>query len=72
MASQKQLEGTRISREGDSYSKVLASPSKMVGGEKQRALRSTITLSKHTLQIFTDASKEGCDAHLNEHTARET
>ena len=25
---------------------------------------------KHTLQIFTDASKEGWGAHLNEHTAR--
>ena len=25
---------------------------------------------KHDLQIFTDASKEGWDAHLNEHTAR--
>ena len=27
---------------------------------------------KHALQIFTDASKEGWGAHLNEHTARET
>ena len=25
---------------------------------------------KHALQIFTDASKEGCGAHLDEHTAR--
>ena len=25
---------------------------------------------KHALQIFTDASKEGCSTHLNEHTAR--
>ena len=25
---------------------------------------------KHALQIFTDASKEGWGAHLNEHTAR--
>ena len=27
---------------------------------------------KHALQIFTDASKEGWEAHLNEHTARGT
>ena len=27
---------------------------------------------KHTLQIFTDASKEGWGAHLSEHTARGT
>ena len=27
---------------------------------------------KHALQIFTDASKEGWGAHLNEHTARGT
>ena len=27
---------------------------------------------KHALQIFTDASKEGCGAHLDEHTARGT
>ena len=27
---------------------------------------------KHALQIFTDASKEGWGAHLNEHTARAT
>ena len=27
---------------------------------------------KHALQIFTDASKEGWDAHLNEHIARGT
>ena len=27
---------------------------------------------KHALQIFTNASKEGWGAHLNEHTARET
>ena len=27
---------------------------------------------KHALQIFTDASKEGWGAHLDEHTARET
>ena len=27
---------------------------------------------KHALQIFTDASKEGWEAHLDEHTARGT
>ena len=27
---------------------------------------------KHALQIFTDASKEGCGIHLNEHMARGT
>ena len=27
---------------------------------------------KHALQLFTDASKEGCGTHLNDHTARGT
>ena len=68
VASQKQLEGTGIPGENNSRSKILASPSEMVAGGRQCTSRPTITPSK----IFTDASKEGWGAHLNEHTARVT
>ena len=44
----------------------------MVAGGKKCSTRSTITPTKHALQIFTDTSKEGWDTHLNEHTARGT
>ena len=32
----------------------------------------SITPNKHALQLFTDTSKEGWGAHLNDHTARGT
>ena len=44
----------------------------MVAARGQCPYRPTITPSKHALQIFTDASKEGWSAHLNERTARGT
>ena len=44
----------------------------MVARGRQCASRSTITLNKTCSEIFTDASKEGWGAHLNEHTARGT
>ena len=64
VASQKQLEGTGISREGYPSTQVPAPTSLMVARGKQCAPRSTITPNK------TCASKEGWGAHLNECTAR--
>ena len=73
VALDEQLEGTRITRKGDTRSQVAPPPFKVVAGGKQCAFRSTITPPlKHALQIFTDASKEGWGAHLNERTARGT
>ena len=54
----KQLEGPRVTRKGDPGPQIAPFPSKVVAGGKQGAARSTITPSKHALQIFTDASKE--------------
>ena len=68
----KQLEGPRLTRKGDPGPQIAPFPSKMVAGGKQCAARSTITPSKHALQIFTDASKGGWGSHLDEHTARGT
>ena len=72
VASQKHLEGTRNTRKGDSYPQVPTPPSTMVAGRRQCIHRPTITPNKHVLQIFTDASKEGWCALLDEHTARGT
>ena len=72
VALEKQLEGPRVTRKGASGSQLPPPPSKVVAGGKQCATRSTITPSKHALQIFTDASKEGWGAHLDGHTARGT
>ena len=69
VASQKQLEGTRITRKGDPSPQVPAPPFTMVAEGRQCTYRPTITPNKHALQIFTDASIEGWGAHLNEHTA---
>ena len=70
VALEKQLEGTRVTGKGDTRSQVHPPSLKMVAREKQCSSRSTITPSKHALQIFTDASKKGWGAHLNERTAR--
>ena len=48
MASQKQLEGTRVTRKGDSYPQVSVPPSVGVQGQPLQPIR-------HALQIFTDA-----------------
>ena len=74
MALGKQLEGPRVTRKGDPGPQIAPFPSKVVAGGKQCAARSTITPSKHALQIFTDASKEGWGSLslLDEHTARGT
>ena len=44
----------------------------MVAGGKQCAQGQTLHPLKHALQLFTEASKEGWGAHLNNHTARGT
>ena len=72
VASQKQLEGTRVTRKGVSNTKVLAPTPTVVAARGQCPYRPTITPNKHALQIFTDTSTEGWGAHLNECTARGT
>ena len=84
---EKQLEGTRITRKGDSNSQVLAPTSTMVVRRREHSHRPTIQWwldgeniltgqplhpIKHALQIFTNTSKEGWGAQLNECTARGT
>ena len=69
VASQKQLEGTRISREGYPSTKVPA-PSQWWLEEDNVLQGQPLHPVKHALQIFTDASKEGWGVHLNELTAR--
>ena len=72
MASQKQLGGTRVTRKGDSNTKVLAPTFAMVAARGQRLTGQPLHPIKHALQIFKDASKEEWGAHLNECTARGT
>ena len=67
-----ELEGTRITRKGDTRLQVAPPPLKVVAGGKQCASRSTITPTKTCPADFTDTSKEGWGAHLNERTARGT
>ena len=68
MASQKQLEGTRITR------KVIQAPRSLQPHllwwlKEDHVFTGQITPIKPALQISTDASIEGWGAHLNEHTA---
>ena len=58
VASQKQLEGTRNTRQGDSYPQVPAPPSTMVTGRRQCTRRPTITPNKT------------CSANLYRHIKR--
>ena len=71
VASQKQLENTRLTRKGHSNTQVPSPTSTIVAGRKQCAESPTITPNK-TCSANTDASKEGWGAHLDEHTARGT
>ena len=66
MASQKQLEGTRITRKSP---QVPAPPFTIVAEGRQCSYRPTITPNKTCSANITDASIEGWGAHLNEHTA---
>ena len=72
MAPQKQLENTRIARESDPHSHLSAPSFTMAARvEEQNVLMGQpLHPIKHALQIFTDTSKKGWGAHLNERTAR--
>ena len=73
VASQEQLEGSRITRKGHSDSQVLAPTSTMVARRKQCASRSTIyTHSDMLCKYLQTRQKKGGGAHLNERTARGT
>ena len=67
VASQKQLEGTRVSRKSDPNPHVPAPPLTMVAKRRQCPHWPAITPNKTC-----SAPKEGWGAHLNEHTARGT
>ena len=70
VASQKQLESTRITRKGHSVTQFPA-PHLQWWLEEDNVLQGQpLHPVKHALQIFTDASKEGWGAHLNKFTAR--
>ena len=70
MASQKQLEGTRITRKGDSNPQVPAPHLQWWLQEDSILTGQPLHPIKHALQIFTDTSKEGWGTRLNERTAR--
>ena len=72
MALEEQLEGTRITRKGDSSPQVAPLPFMVVAGGKQCATRSTITPTKTCSANFYRRIKRRWGAHLNEHTARGT
>ena len=69
MASQKQLEDSGIPRKGYSSTQVFTSPFTMLK-EDSVLTGQPLHPIQHALQIFTDTSKEGWGAHLNEFTAR--
>ena len=72
VAPEEQLEGTRITRKGDTRLQV-APPHLRWWLEESNVLPGQpLHPLKHAVQIFTDASKEGWGAHLNERTARGT
>ena len=72
VALEKQLEGPRITRQGDPRSQVATPPPRVVAGGKHVLTGQPLHPLKHALQIFTDASKEGWGTHLDGHTARGT
>ena len=60
VALEEQLEGTGITRKGDTHPRVAPPPLKVVAGGKQSVLLGQpLHPLKHALQIFTDASKKG-------------
>ena len=71
MAFEKQLKGTGVTRKGDPNSQVPALTQWWLE-EDDVLTGQPLHPVKYALQIFTDASKEGWGAHLNEHTARGT
>ena len=71
VAFQKQLEGSGITRKDDPIPKSLH-PHLPWWLEDNVLTGQALHPIKHALQMFTDTSKEGWGAHLNEHTARGT
>ena len=67
MASQKQLEGTRITRKGDPNPQVAVPPLQWWRKEDNVLTGQPLHPIRHALQIFTDVSIEGWGAHLDEH-----
>ena len=59
VASQKQLEGTRITRKGDSYPQVSTPPSKMVVGGRQLLQGKPLHPQIHALQSLQTHQKKG-------------
>ena len=72
VASQKLLEGTRITGKGDPSPQVPAPPFTMVAEGRQCTYRPTITPNKTCSANSYNASIEGWGAHLDEHFARAT
>ena len=70
VASQKQVEGTRVTRKGDSNSQVPAPPLTMVVKRRQCSHRPTITPKKTCSANIYRRIKRRVGAHLNEYTAR--
>ena len=70
MALEKQLEGPRVTGKGDPGPQSLHPHLRWWLEESNVLLGQPLHPLKHALQIFTDASKEGWGAHLDEHTAR--
>ena len=69
VAPEKPLEGPRVTRKGDPYPKIPASPSKMVALGKQCASRATITPTKTWSTDLYRCIKRRVGHSLNEHTA---
>ena len=69
MASQKQLEGTIITRKGDPSPQVPAPPFTMVAEGRQGTYRPTITPNKTCSANIYRRINRRVGAHLNEHTA---
>ena len=69
---EEQLEGTRVTRKGDTLPRSLHPHLKWWLEESNVLPGQQLHPLKHALQIFTDASKEGWSAHLNKGTAKGT
>ena len=70
VALEKQLEGPRVTGKGDPSPQVPPPHLRWWLEESNVLIGQPLHPLKHALQIFTDASKEGWGAHLDEHTAR--
>ena len=72
VALQTKLEGSRITREGDTISQVTPSPPKMMAGGRQCAPRKTITPTKKCSAIVYRRIKRRLGHSLKQNTARGT